>query len=154
MILFQLLLVFLLALPLSFSFLPVVGVAVLYAVFLVAGLYQALSFSPPNQQPALALYAFFAVLSLALGLGLQAGVAVVFLAVGALILLGAFFAALCFWQRDVSCEVLGWSNGFAVVRVPKLLVAFVSPGVYAFSCKKPKSTRVTVRFGFGGGKVL
>ncbi|MBI4360896.1 hypothetical protein HY572_03955 [Candidatus Micrarchaeota archaeon] len=155
MIWFQLLLVLFLALPLLFSFLPWVGVALLYAAFLVAGLFKALSFSPPNKKPAVALYAFFAALSLVLSLGLQAGVVVWVLAVGAVAALGVFFVWLSFWQRDVSCEMLGWTNGFAVLRVPKLLVAWVRPGVYALACpQKPKAKLVIVRFGWSGGKIL
>ena len=149
MMVFQVLLLALLALPLLAGRVGLLFLAIAYAVVLVASAYKAISFENRHKPAAVALLAFFAVLSLGVLVALLAGVSVLWIGAVAGVLMAVFFAFLA-WRFSASeCELIGWTNGFAVVRVPPSLVGVVKPGVYAVACrKKPAGKKVRVRFSF------
>ncbi len=149
MMVFQVLLLALLALPLLAGRVGLAFLAVGYAVVLVACAYKVVSFDNRHKPAAVALLAFFAALSLGVLVALLAGVSAFWIGGAAAVLLAAFFAFLAWRFSALECELIGWTNGFAVVRVPSSLVGVVKPGVYAIPChKKPAGNKVRVRFSF------
>ena len=149
MMVFQVLLLVLLALPLLAGRIGLLFLALAYAVVLVACAYKVVSFESRHKKASVALLAFFAALSLGVLVALLSGVSVLWIGAVAAGSLAAFFAFLAWRFSALECELIGWTNGFAVVRVPASLVAVVKPGVYAVaSPKKPTGKKVTVRFSF------
>ncbi|MBI2445494.1 hypothetical protein HYV43_03850 [Candidatus Micrarchaeota archaeon] len=149
MIVFQVLLLALLALPLAAGFMPLLGLALTYALLLGAAMYRASTFKGRDNAAAWTLTGFFAVLSLGIIIALMLAVSVFWIGIVSAVVLAVFFAALGWRYSSHSCELIGWSNGYAVVRVPQSLIAVVQPGVYAVSCaKKPAGKKMTVRFSF------
>ncbi len=149
MIVFQLLLLLLLALPLLSSGFGVVLLALAYAVVLISAAFKALNLDASQRAPAGVLLAFFALLSLGMTAALMLQVPIFLIGSVSAGLLGVFFAVLAWRFSAPACELVGWTNAYAVVRVPKSLVSVVPAGVYAVKCpKKPVKKTVRVRFSF------
>lgn len=149
MLVFQILLLVLLALPLLAGPAGLLASAVAYAVVLAASAYKALSFDDSQRQAAWMLLAFFSVLSLGILAALLLGASVFLIGGASAGLLALFFAFLAWRFSTLKCDLIGWVNQFAIVRVPKSLVSVVPAGVYAVTCpKKPTGKTVKVRFSF------
>jgi len=149
MIVFQALLLVLLALPLFSAALPPLFLAAAFAVLLVGAAFRALSLDESQRPAAWLLLAFFAVMSLGMTGALMLGVSVFWIGGASALALGVFFAILAWRFSAIECALLGWTNGYAVVKVPKSLVSVVPAGVYAIACgKKPAGKNVKVRFSF------
>lgn len=147
MLVFQLILLSLLALPVLSGRLPLLGVALAYAALLVGGAYKVLNFKGRERAAGILLLAFFGALSLAVFAALSAGFDAFVVALGSGLALAGLYALLAWRFSVMDCELLGWTNGYAVIRVPASLVAFVPAGVHALTCvKKPVGTTVRVRF--------
>jgi len=130
------------------------------AGFSVACLAAALFFSGEERAAAFALAALFTVLSGLMvfftafaGFILSAGIAFLLLFAGATVAAIALFFWLVLFKKTIPARAVGYSNGFAVVRVEPSLAHPVRAGVYAVRSKpvrKGAVVRVRVERRFFG----
>ena len=147
MFVFQLLLLVLLSLPLVVgNFGPVVLVGA-YAAVLTALVLKAFLFEARHRFVALLFLAVFAGMSLGATLSLLAGFSVFWIAGVMVLLLAVFFVAMAWKYSSAECVLVGWTNGYAVVKVVPSLVTVMPAGIYAVAChKKPVGKTVRGRF--------
>lgn len=147
MIVFQLLLLALLALPLTHARLDAVVLVLAYAALIAVAMYKATTFRGANGPAAWAMLVFFTLVSLAVSVALALGVSVFIIGSATAGALAVFFALLGWFFGVRDAELVGWTNGYAVVRLQPSLVSVVPAGVYAVPCpKKPAKKAVRVRF--------
>ncbi|MBI5226790.1 hypothetical protein HY994_06195 [Candidatus Micrarchaeota archaeon] len=149
MFVFQLLLLVLLSLPLVVGNFGPLVFAGAYAAVLTALAFKAFLFEARHRFVALLFLAVFAGMSLGATLSLLAGFSVFWIAGGMVAVLAAFFVAMAWKFSTAECVLVGWTNGYAVVKVVPSLVTVMPAGIHAVAChKKPVGKTVKVRFSF------
>jgi hypothetical protein len=147
LIFFQLFLLGFLALPIAAGRVDFVWLVLAFAVLLGASVWRLNGFDKENNKIGWIMLAFFSLLCVGLTVALYGGVLVFVALAITLSLLAVFFAGIAYMSRNVTCRVIGYCPGYAVVAVPKQLAGVVSAGVYAVACaRKPNSKTVCVRF--------
>lgn len=147
MLLFQTLLWLLLLVPFIGAILGLLAAAGAYVAVLAVLCYRASLFKPTQREVALLLAGVYALASLLLMLSVFYNVPL-FVSLGAAVI--AWLALFLFLRRYhgfMEGEVVGYDNGFAIVRIEPSLVSWVPAGAYAVASKRVKAgKRVRVRF--------
>ncbi len=147
MIFFQALLLALLALPLALGRAPPFFLAAAFLALSGIAAFRLLGFDAANRRAGAFMLGFFALWTLAVLAALWVGIGPVPVLAAGVLSFSVFFVFLSLFFSRVSCELLGYSNGYAVVCVPRQVAGLVPAGVLAVACaKKPKARTVVVRF--------